>query len=282
MLERAGGRVAPGVQLVVTPASREVYRDFIADGTLARLVAMGAIVTTPGCGACCGTSGVIPGDGMNVLSTANRNFKARMGNATASIYLASPAACAAAARTGRITDPRDVRMTMAIRSRGRARVVGDDINTDYIIASTRKRDTLDEHVLKQYLLETVDPSFAASVQPGDILVAGTNFGCGSAMEIAATVILAAGITAVVARTFARTFFRNAINNGLIPVECDTSTIDEGDRLVVRQSDSRVEVENATSGVRYAAPLLSALMADILDAGGLVEFTRRGKWVSARR
>jgi 3-isopropylmalate/(R)-2-methylmalate dehydratase large subunit len=108
VLERAGGRVAPGVQLVVTPASREVLLTLVDDGTLARLTAMGAIVTTPGCGACCGTSGAIPGDGMNVLSTANRNFKARMGNASASIYLASPATCAASAATGRITDPREV------------------------------------------------------------------------------------------------------------------------------------------------------------------------------
>jgi 3-isopropylmalate/(R)-2-methylmalate dehydratase large subunit len=106
VLERGGGRLADGVQLVITPASEEVRRRLDADGTLARLTAMGATVTTPGCGACCGTSGVIPGDGMNVLSTANRNFKARMGNATASIYLASPASCAAAALTGRITDPR--------------------------------------------------------------------------------------------------------------------------------------------------------------------------------
>jgi len=106
VLARGGGRLAAGVQLVVTPASEEVRRRLDDDGTLGKLVAMGATVTTPGCGACCGTSGVIPGDGMNVLSTANRNFKARMGNATASIYLASPAACAAAALTGAITDPR--------------------------------------------------------------------------------------------------------------------------------------------------------------------------------
>jgi len=106
VLERAGGRIATGVQLVLTPASREVERRLLDDGTLDALAAMGGIVTTPGCGACCGTSGVIPGDGMNVISTANRNFKARMGNATASIYLASPTACAAAAVTGCITDPR--------------------------------------------------------------------------------------------------------------------------------------------------------------------------------
>ena len=105
VLERGGGRLAAGVQLVVTPASREVYLRLVEDGTLAKLAAIGAVITTPGCGACCGTSGAIPGDGVNVLSTANRNFKARMGNPTASIYLASPEACAAAAVTGRITDP---------------------------------------------------------------------------------------------------------------------------------------------------------------------------------
>src|SRR5262249_20548180 len=108
VLQAHGGAIAPGVQLVVPPASREVYARLIDDGTLAKLTAMGAIVTIPGCGACCGTSGMIPGDGMTVLSTANRNFKARMGNATAQIYLASPTACAAAAVTGYITDPRSI------------------------------------------------------------------------------------------------------------------------------------------------------------------------------
>jgi 3-isopropylmalate/(R)-2-methylmalate dehydratase large subunit len=101
---RNGGRLAAGVQLVLTPASRDVHDQITADGTLERFMSAGAILTTTGCGACCGTSGVIPGDGMTVLSTANRNFKARMGNATARIYLASPAVCGAAAAIGRIPE----------------------------------------------------------------------------------------------------------------------------------------------------------------------------------
>jgi 3-isopropylmalate/(R)-2-methylmalate dehydratase large subunit len=98
--DRAGGRIAKGVEVVVTPASLKVEEELKADGTLRRLAEAGATITTAGCGACCGTSGVIPRDGMNVLSTANRNFKGRMGNRTASIYLASPASCGAAAATG--------------------------------------------------------------------------------------------------------------------------------------------------------------------------------------
>ncbi len=103
--------MAEGVQLVVTPASREVADTLRADGTLELFESLGATITTVGCGACCGTSGVIPTDGMNVLSTANRNFKARMGNASAAIFLASPAACGAAAATGKITDPRAARVS---------------------------------------------------------------------------------------------------------------------------------------------------------------------------
>ena len=103
----ASGRIAPGVQLVVTPASSEVETELEHDGSLEKLRQLGATITAPGCGSCCGTAGPIPADGANVLSTANRNFKARMGNAKASIYLASPAACAAAAVSGRIADPRE-------------------------------------------------------------------------------------------------------------------------------------------------------------------------------
>lgn len=164
---------------------------------------------------------------------------------------------------------------MRIHLEGRARKLGDDINTDYIIASTRKRDTLDEHILKQYLLETVDAGFAASVQPGDLLVAGNNFGCGSAMEIAATVILAAGIKAVLARTFNRTFYRNAVNNGLIPIECETSVINEGDRLSIEVADDAIAARNITTGVTLVAKTLPALMTEIVSAGGIIEFVKRG-------
>jgi 3-isopropylmalate/(R)-2-methylmalate dehydratase small subunit len=158
--------------------------------------------------------------------------------------------------------------------RGRARVFGDNVNTDYIIASTRKRDTLDESVLKRYLMEAVDPAFAATVQPDDLLVAGRNFGCGSAMEVAATVILAAGIGAVLARTFARTFYRNAINNGLLPVECDTSAIREGDPLRIVLEEGVMEVTDERTGARTAGRALPPIMLEILEAGGIVSYIRR--------
>jgi 3-isopropylmalate/(R)-2-methylmalate dehydratase large subunit len=105
---KAGGGVARGIQLVVTPASRAVLETLSRDGTLAEFISMGAVIGTPGCGSCCGTCGAIPGDGVNVISTANRNFKGRMGNSNSAIYLASPATCAAAAVAGVITDPRKV------------------------------------------------------------------------------------------------------------------------------------------------------------------------------
>jgi 3-isopropylmalate/(R)-2-methylmalate dehydratase small subunit len=162
---------------------------------------------------------------------------------------------------------------MKIHLEGRARLLGDDINTDYIIASSRKKESLDPDVLKLYLLEAVDPEFAGSVRPGDLIVAGKNFGCGSAMEIAVTVLLAAGIKAVLARSFARTFYRNAVNNGLIPIECDTEAIQEGDRLSVDLQNGLVLVEDVTADCRVKGQVLPAIMLDILSAGGLVPYFR---------
>lgn len=97
---RAGGGIAPGVRLIVTPASEAVRRDLQDSGVLAEFAAMGAEIQPPGCGSCCGTCGRIPDSGAQVISTANRNFKGRMGNSEAQIYLASPRGCASAAVTG--------------------------------------------------------------------------------------------------------------------------------------------------------------------------------------
>lgn len=160
-----------------------------------------------------------------------------------------------------------------LRLEGRARIVGDDVNTDYIITSKRKRDSLDPKVLSRFLLETVDPAFAASVRPGDILVAGKNFGCGSAMEVAATVILGAGIPAVLAQSFSRTYYRNAINNGLFPIVCETSGISEGDILVIT-ADQDIMVRNEATGQSAVAQSLPLIVRSIVMAGGLVPYFRQ--------
>lgn len=106
---RAGAGIAPGVRLVVTPASEAVRAELERTGMLAEFTALGAEIQPPGCGTCCGTCGSIPADGARIISTANRNFKGRMGNPSASIYLASPRACAAAAVRGSFGGPAEDR-----------------------------------------------------------------------------------------------------------------------------------------------------------------------------
>jgi 3-isopropylmalate/(R)-2-methylmalate dehydratase small subunit len=151
----------------------------------------------------------------------------------------------------------------------RARVFGDDLNTDYIIASRRKRDTLDPLALRHFLFEEIAPEFASSIEPGDVIVAGKNFGCGSAMEVAVTAVLGAGIHAVLARSFSRTYYRNAVNNGLHPLICDTACIREGDRLRIEDA-----VVNETTGERISTERLPEVMLRIIEAGGLVAYFRR--------
>jgi 3-isopropylmalate/(R)-2-methylmalate dehydratase small subunit len=154
---------------------------------------------------------------------------------------------------------------------GRARRFGDDVNTDYIISSARKRQTIDVQALRPYIFESIAPDFAASVRPGDVIVAGRNFGCGSAMEIAVTVLPSAGIAAVVAASFARSFYRNAINNGLVVLECDTSAIAEGDTLIVRVAQDSSSVRIVDRHLEFPGAPLPAIMLRILEHGGLVPF-----------
>lgn len=157
---------------------------------------------------------------------------------------------------------------------GRARLLGDDVNTDYIISSRRKRVTIDADELRPYLLEDYDKALGDSIVGGDVFVAGSNFGCGSAMEVAVTVVRAAGVSCVLAKSFARAYYRNAINNGLMPVICDTDGIDEGDDVRVFVDQGALKVRNVSKNVDIDGGSLSPIMLDILQAGGLTPYLRK--------
>lgn len=157
---------------------------------------------------------------------------------------------------------------------GRARVFGDDVNTDYIISSSRKKESIEPQQLRAFLLEQLDPAFAASVQPGDMLVAGSNFGCGSAMEVAVTTVLGAGIRTVIARSFSRTYLRNAMNNGLLPIVADTRAIVEGEALQLLEGEGGAIVLRLQDGRELACEPLPPFMRDMISCGGLIPFLRQ--------
>jgi 3-isopropylmalate/(R)-2-methylmalate dehydratase small subunit len=154
--------------------------------------------------------------------------------------------------------------------RGRAHVYGDHIDTDAIIAGKYTK-TLEAARLAAHVLEDLDPGFARRVRPGDILAAGRNFGCGSSREQAPLALKTAGVAAVLARSFARIFFRNAINIGLPAIELPEAVIDPGDELEIDLAAGRVA--NLTRGRVYRAPALPPIMAAILAAGGLAAYLR---------
>jgi len=157
---------------------------------------------------------------------------------------------------------------------GKAWVFGDDVNTDYIISSKRKRDTLDPKILANYLMEDIRPGFGTLFRPGDFLVGGSNFGCGSAMEIATEVIKGAGIKAVLAKSFSRTFFRNGINGGLLMIAVDTDLITEGDSLSVSQDSGSVTVTNHSKKTNQRITGSAATLSAIVLDGGLIEHLKR--------
>ena len=145
----------------------------------------------------------------------------------------------------------------------------DNINTDYIISSRRKRDTLDLNVLKHYIMEDIRPGFFEELSDANILVAGENFGCGSAMEVAAQVVKANNVGAVIAKSFSRSYFRNCINNGLLVVQMNTDSIREGDELHVRMDAGKIFVDNRTTGEQFTAEGYSQELSRMILAGGVM-------------
>lgn len=153
----------------------------------------------------------------------------------------------------------------------RAWKFGDDINTD-VITPGRYTVTTDKKRLGEIAFIEYRPEFAKEVQNGDVIVAGYNFGCGSSREHSPVAIKAAGVSAVVAKSFARIFFRNSINIGLPLFVCeDTDKIDDGDTVEIDFQTG--DIQDKTKGTVLKVKPLPAFMQKIVDSGGLVEFLR---------
>jgi 3-isopropylmalate/(R)-2-methylmalate dehydratase small subunit len=157
--------------------------------------------------------------------------------------------------------------------RGRVWKYGDNVDTDAIVPA-RYLNTTSEQELASHAMEDWDATFAANVQPGDIIVAGKNFGCGSSREHAPVALKASGISCVVAENFARIFFRNSINIGLPILECPEAAqaTEAGQTLEIDLAEGTIR--NVDTGETFVAVPYPEFMLALIEAGGLIEYTRR--------
>lgn len=166
-----------------------------------------------------------------------------------------------------------------MKLKGKVHKYGADVNTDVIIPA-RYLNLSDPAELAKHCMEGIDSEFISRVRPGDIIVATTNFGCGSSREHATIAIKAAGVSCVIAKSFARIFYRNAINIGLPILECDDAAekSEAGDILEVELATG--EIINATKGLVLKAKPYPNFMLELISAGGLIEHTKQK--IAARR
>jgi len=157
--------------------------------------------------------------------------------------------------------------------KGKVHKYGSNVNTDVIIPA-RYLNVSDPDELAQHCMEDIDSDFITKVQPGDIIIADTNFGCGSSREHAPLAIKAAGVGCVIAMSFARIFYRNALNIGLPILECEDAAekSEAGDILEVELSTG--DVYNVSKDMRFRAKPFPAFMLELVESGGLIEYTRR--------
>ncbi len=287
-----GKQLPAGFQLLVIPASMEIYKQAMEEGLVLDLLNCGANFLSPSCGPCLGTGQGIPADGYNVISTANRNFLGRMGNEKASIYLASPATVAWSALKGEITDPRGIAANDTFpyakeqghsiqaqkgEVRFRQGVWGygdiDNMNTDQMFAGnlTYNINSSEGDKIMPYLFKGVDESFAENVKAGDIVIAGLNFGCGSSREHPAVGLAFAGVQAVICKSVNRIFYRSAVNQGLpilvVPEAVDNYKV--GDTVEVDMANGTIKV----AGKSYTFNALPEKLMNIFKAKGLVEYVK---------
>jgi homoaconitate hydratase len=255
-----GKHVADGVKFYLAAASSEVQDEAEKNGDWQTLVAAGAIVLPPGCGACIGLGEGILEDGEVGISATNRNFKGRMGARESQAYLASPAVVAASAVAGYIDLP-DAKgdqkpvcgvkdQPKAVKAPGVVKTIPgfpeivegelifcpqDNLNTDGIYPG--KYTYIDDFTPEQQaqvVMENYDPEFGKIVKEGDILVGGFNFGSGSSREQAATALKYRGLRLLVAGSFSETYKRNALNNGFMAIEAPELVIDFKKRFGVEK------------------------------------------------
>jgi 3-isopropylmalate dehydratase small subunit len=287
-----GKMVKDGFQLLVIPASRDIYLEAVEEGLISIFLKAGANVLSSSCGPCLGTGQGIPADGYRIISTANRNFLGRMGNKNSEIYLASPAAVALSAIHGKIKDPRPVpgaesfpyrkkqSPSISILAEDNRRQKGvwdysdtDNLNTDQMFAGNLTYNILssDPEAIMPHLFNGYDERFAGEVQQGDIILGGDNFGCGSSREHPAVGLAHAGVKAVIVKSVNRIFYRSAINQGL-PIIVHPDAVEaywKGEKVHVDFLEGTISMSDKTFEFQ---PLPDKLM-EILKAKGLVNWIK---------
>ncbi len=295
---REAAKVLEGKQLpqdmimLVIPASKKIFMQAMEQGLIKIFMDAGANVLASSCGPCLGTGQGIPADDFNVISTANRNFKGRMGNKNSNIYLASPAAVAFSALAGEITDPRGIKagdkFPYSIEQSGTVEIKKDDnryfngiwnyadadnLNTDQMFAGNLTYAVLSSEPEKimPYLFKGFDESFSDNVRQDDVIIAGFNFGCGSSREHPAVGLAHAGVKAVICKSVNRIFYRSSVNQGLpiIILPEAVNAFKQGDKVDIDFGRGIVYVGDKEFKF---APLPEKLM-NIFEAKGLVNYIK---------
>jgi homoaconitate hydratase len=296
-----GGHVATGVEFYLAAASAEVQAKAESTGDWKTLVDAGAIPLPSGCGACIGLGRGLVQKGEIAISATNRNFKGRMGDRDALVYLGSPAVVAASALAGFICGPKDFaeraagtairRAEKKTQSTGSVEIIAgfppsvrgrvifvdkDNLNTDGIYGSKHTyRDDMTPEEMAAVTFENYDPNFNALYQKGDVVVGGLNFGSGSSREQAATALKFKGIPCVIAASFSETYKRNAFNNGFVVFECPELVTHLRATLknpAPTSVASEITIDYGKSiliidGKSFAFPPLSPAAQELIVAGG---------------